>query len=53
MDFTPHPTISEETAAADALSVKRLFTSPGVHPFDAVEWELRDAVIRRLKGVLT
>jgi ribonucleoside-diphosphate reductase alpha chain len=27
------------------LSVERRFTTPGVHPFDEVEWELRDAVI--------
>src|SRR5919109_4094036 len=27
------------------LTVSRRFTSPGVHPFDETEWELRDAVI--------
>ena len=27
------------------LSVERRYTTPGVHPFDQVEWELRDAVI--------
>ena len=27
------------------LSVERRHTTPGVHPFDEVEWELRDAVI--------
>jgi ribonucleoside-diphosphate reductase alpha chain len=27
------------------LAVERRFTTPGVHPFDEVEWELRDAVI--------
>jgi ribonucleoside-diphosphate reductase alpha chain len=27
------------------LTVTRRFTTPGVHPFDEVEWELRDAVI--------
>src|SRR5918912_3335221 len=40
-------------AAADSTTVRtgqgvtvaRRFTDPGVHPFDAVEWELRDAVI--------
>jgi ribonucleoside-diphosphate reductase alpha chain len=45
MDSTPHPTISDETAAGAALSIERLFTSPEVHPFDTVEWELRDARI--------
>ncbi len=27
------------------LTVERRFTRPGVHPFDEVEWEIRDAVI--------
>ena len=40
-----------ETAAKHAnptnagLTVERRHTHPGVHPFDEVEWELRDAVI--------
>ncbi|HLM86164.1 MAG TPA: vitamin B12-dependent ribonucleotide reductase, partial [Solirubrobacteraceae bacterium] len=44
MNPTPHPTISEQ-ALGDALSVTRFFTAPGTHPFDAVEWEIRDARI--------
>ncbi|WP_320671222.1 vitamin B12-dependent ribonucleotide reductase [Patulibacter defluvii] len=28
-----------------ALTVSRRFTQPGVHPFDQIEWEIRDAVI--------
>jgi ribonucleoside-diphosphate reductase alpha chain len=31
--------------ATEGLKVERRFTSPGVHPFDEIEWELRDAVI--------
>ena len=27
------------------LTIERRFTTPGVHPFDEVEWEIRDAVI--------
>ncbi|HEY7829005.1 MAG TPA: hypothetical protein VIC06_00375, partial [Solirubrobacteraceae bacterium] len=27
------------------IGVERLLTTPGTHPFDAVEWELRDARI--------
>jgi ribonucleoside-diphosphate reductase alpha chain len=27
------------------LSIERRFSSPGTHPFDEVEWEVRDAVI--------
>src|SRR5215210_9268551 len=40
-----------ETAAKHALTqgagltVERSHTTPGMHPFDEVEWELRDAVI--------
>jgi ribonucleoside-diphosphate reductase alpha chain len=40
-----------ETAASsanlrsDGLVIERRHTSPGVHPFDEIEWELRDAVI--------
>ncbi len=44
MNTMSHPTI-EETTPGQALSIKRLFTSPGTHPFEAVEWELRDAHI--------
>jgi ribonucleoside-diphosphate reductase alpha chain len=36
------PTIA---AAGDGVSVGRRFTEPGVSPFDAVEWEIRDAII--------
>ncbi|HTB49440.1 MAG TPA: vitamin B12-dependent ribonucleotide reductase [Solirubrobacteraceae bacterium] len=45
MDFTPHPTIQQDTSAGEALSVERLFTSSETHPFETVEWELRDARI--------
>ena len=45
MDGAPHTAVAEVGQAGTALSIKRLFTSPGVHPFDAVEWELRDARI--------
>ncbi|MEA2368697.1 MAG: ribonucleoside-diphosphate reductase alpha chain, partial [Thermoleophilaceae bacterium] len=27
------------------VTVARRFTEPGIHPFDAIEWEIRDAVI--------
>src|SRR5271155_4595068 len=45
MNPTPHTPTPHETAHGDALSINRLFTTPGVHPFDTVEWELRDARI--------
>jgi ribonucleoside-diphosphate reductase alpha chain len=40
-----HTASGDDTAPGDALSINRFFTSPGVHPFDAVDWELRDARI--------
>src|SRR5437868_2500579 len=33
------------TATGEALRVRRMFTEPGVHPFDSVEWELREAAV--------
>ncbi len=33
------------TPSTTGVAVERRFTEPGVHPFDAVEWEIRDAVI--------
>ena len=33
------------TAAGDGVSVERRFTAAGVSPFDAIGWEIRDAVI--------
>ncbi len=45
MRSTPQPTTIEEQAPGAALSIERFYTSPGTHPFDAVEWERRDARI--------
>src|SRR4051812_9040396 len=45
MEQTPHTTLTREPRAAQALSVRRLFTRPGQHPFDALEWELRTAAV--------
>ena len=39
------PQNREPHSPGEPLSVERLFTTPGTHPFDAVEWELRDARI--------
>jgi ribonucleoside-diphosphate reductase alpha chain len=33
----------------DGLTFRRYFTKEGVHPFDEIEWELRDAVIPNFK----
>src|SRR5690242_12462329 len=45
MNPPQHPTASAQTAPGSALSIDRFFTTPETHPFDAVEWELRDARI--------
>src|ERR671938_1054405 len=45
MEATPHMGLAEDIHAGQALSIRRIFTSPGVHPFDTVEWELREARI--------
>ncbi len=36
---------THEARAGEGLSVRRYFTTAGTHPFDAVEWENRDARI--------
>src|SRR5690349_21526233 len=45
MESTPQTTLTDEPTTGEPLRVRRLFTTPGVHPFDTVEWELRDARI--------
>src|SRR3954453_13365419 len=45
MEQTPQTTLTREPRAAQALSVRRLFTRPGQHPFDALEWEVRPAAV--------
>jgi len=38
-------TTVEDVRPGRAMTVRRRFTTPGVHPFDQVEWELRDAAV--------
>jgi ribonucleoside-diphosphate reductase alpha chain len=38
------------SAPAQGLRFERYYTTPGVDPFDTVEWELRNAVISNEKG---
>ncbi|HYM57373.1 MAG TPA: vitamin B12-dependent ribonucleotide reductase [Solirubrobacteraceae bacterium] len=45
MESTPHTALTTEPRTGEALTVRRLFTQAGVHPFDTVEWEVRDARI--------
>ena len=44
METTSQTTLTS-AALGEALRIRRLFTSPGVHPFDSVEWELRTAAV--------
>ncbi len=37
--------LTNDPESGQALAVRRLFTEPGVHPFETVEWESRDARI--------
>jgi ribonucleoside-diphosphate reductase alpha chain len=45
MDSTSQKQLTPESREGNGLRVRRFFTTPGEHPFDAVEWELRDARI--------
>jgi ribonucleoside-diphosphate reductase alpha chain len=45
MEYTPQTNILPDARTGQGLSVRRYFTMPGEHPFDGVEWELRDARI--------
>ncbi|HUR84534.1 MAG TPA: LAGLIDADG family homing endonuclease [Solirubrobacteraceae bacterium] len=45
MAGTSQTPLATGIGAGEPLSIERLFTTPGVHPFESVEWELRDARI--------
>jgi ribonucleoside-diphosphate reductase alpha chain len=45
MEHTPQTPLTPEKKAGEGISVRRYFTTPGEHPFDAIEWEKRDARI--------
>ncbi|HTN23174.1 MAG TPA: LAGLIDADG family homing endonuclease, partial [Solirubrobacteraceae bacterium] len=45
MEGTSQTPVQTGTRAGEPLSIERLFTTPGVHPYESVEWELRDARI--------
>ena len=37
--------LTETPITSESLTLRRFFTTPGVHPFDTVQWERRDARI--------
>src|SRR5688500_6641603 len=46
MPQTPSSTADITTRrTGQGVTVERRFTEPGVHPFDQIEWEIRDAII--------
>ncbi len=45
MDSTPQTALSTDVRSGEPLAVRRFFTTPGVHPYDQVEWELRTASV--------
>ncbi|MEA2154798.1 MAG: ribonucleoside-diphosphate reductase alpha chain, partial [Solirubrobacteraceae bacterium] len=45
MEGTSQTPVQAGIRAGEPLSIERLFTTPGTHPFDTVEWDLRDARI--------
>jgi ribonucleoside-diphosphate reductase alpha chain len=45
MNDSSQTPITVDAPSGEALRLRRFFTEPGVHPFDSVEWELRDARI--------
>ncbi len=45
MKQTPRTPITSEVQTGKGLSIPRYFSTRGTHPFEAVEWELRDARI--------
>jgi len=45
MEQTTQTPLSPQTGKGAGLTVERYFTRAGEHPFDTVEWELRDARI--------
>src|SRR5450755_541131 len=47
---TPTPANAPKKTKAPGLTVRRLFTKPGVSPYDEVEWELRTALISDSQG---
>ena len=42
---TTRTALTPDPRTGEALTVRRLFTRPGVHPFDTIDWELRTAAV--------
>src|SRR5690348_5462384 len=42
-------TVSSSTSAAQGLTIERIFSTEGVHPYDEINWERRDVVQKNWK----
>ena len=47
---TAQEQLQEKQVERQGLSFERCYTTPGEHPFDLIEWEIRDAKITAEKG---
>jgi ribonucleoside-diphosphate reductase alpha chain len=47
---TPQAKAEKQPDPGKGLRIARRFTEAGVHPYDEIEWELRDAIITNEKG---
>jgi len=45
MEHTPQTQLTPDSKGGEGLSIRRYFTTPREHPFDAIEWDVRDARI--------
>ena len=45
MEHMPQTQLTPDAPTGEGLSIRRYFTTPGEHPFESVEWEIRDARI--------
>jgi ribonucleoside-diphosphate reductase alpha chain len=45
MESAPQTAVAQQVRTGRGLSIHRHFTKPEAHPFEAVEWEVRDARI--------
>ena len=39
------PQVVRQGGRAKGLTIERIYTTPGVHPYDEVTWERRDVVM--------
>ncbi|MBW8001371.1 MAG: vitamin B12-dependent ribonucleotide reductase [Planctomycetes bacterium] len=49
-DQQPQPKDTSKVTESEGLSIEQIFSTPGVHPFDELEWERRSAKISSDSG---